>query len=62
VYENSGNEAKIKKEVKMQNENTENRVLGRALSIEEMMEVSGGSCTPSKDGCANEEGETVKCP
>lgn len=46
----------------MQNENTENRVLGRTLSLEELIIVSGGSCTPSKDGCADEQGNEVKCP
>ena len=39
-----------------------NRVLGRALSMEELAGVSAGACTPSKDGCANPDGTDVDCP
>lgn len=46
----------------MQNENIENRVLGRALSLQEMAIVSGGACTPESDGCADEDGNDVECP
>lgn len=42
----------------------ENRVLGRALSLEELEQVTGagGACTPSKDGCADDDGNEVDCP
>lgn len=40
----------------------ENRVLGRTLSVEDLEDISAGSCTPSKDGCANPDGSVVDCP
>ncbi|MEE2024073.1 bacteriocin [Alkalimonas mucilaginosa] len=39
-------------------------LLGRQLSMEELKNVSGGdviTCTPSIDGCADDNGNDVPC-
>lgn len=43
-------------------EHVENRVLGWTLSMEELVEVAAGACTPSKDGCVNPDGTDADCP
>ncbi len=45
------------------NEITQERVLGRKLSLEELNLVAGGeACTPCQDGCSDENGNEVDCP
>ncbi len=42
--------------------NNEINLLGRELSIAELELVAGGmACTPSSDGCADENGNDVPC-
>jgi len=44
------------------NELSENRVLGRTLSMQELADIAAGACTPSKDGCVDPDGTDVDCP
>lgn len=55
----------INRKNRMNTQNSEGRILGRTLSLDELDLVSGGmeviTCTPADDGCADEDGNDVEC-